>query len=385
MRGVSMKTKRTWWERFVILTSCLVIMALVMGGVAVRFISEEIKSFNRISGAGILAKNETIADPFNVLVIGVDNAEGLDEGDSVLTGRNTSSLLTDTMMLVRVDPQNRVVAITSIPRDLWVSVGSTNYKEKINAALSLGGPAALLETIQRELGIPVNHYVQVNFKGFSNFVERLQGVPMSFATPVRDTKTGFSVEQPGCWYLDGRQALALVRSRSYEALVDGNWVTDPTGDIGRTVRQQRFVEAALDRAITKGARNPFELRGIVNSVKDELVLDDQLSIEDMLKTASRFQDFRLGQLIKMQLPVTFGWEGAASVVYLTPEATPVLDVFRGSAPIPIPIPTTSSATGITDPFSDIQPALPTPDQAIPDLDELLFVPAVPAADASCGR
>lgn len=382
-----MKHRRSWWERFVIGFSCLLVVVLVVSGYTIRFVSEEFSSVNRISGLGVLSEEKPAGEPFNILVVGVDNSEGIDEGDSLLIGRNRDSLLTDTIIVVRVDPASGTAAMMSIPRDLWVSVGGFGVKEKINAALSYGGPQALIKTIQDELGVPINHYAQVNFKGFRNLVDNLDGVPLSFPSPVRDVKTGLSVEQPGCYFLDGQQGLALVRSRSYEVFDGTQWLSDPTGDGGRIARQQLFVERMLSRALSQGARNPFALRSMFEAVKQDIVLDDQFSLDDMLSLASQFRDFSLSNLVKLQVPVVSGWEGEAWVVYLLPEAQQVLDVFRGAAEVPSPVQVETFSPAVVDPFE----AIPSPPPSTPaaaeipseELTDSIFVPLAASPEESC--
>ena len=77
------------------------------------------------------------------------------------------------------------------------------------------GPSLMVQTIRENLGIDVNHYVEVDFLGFIDMVDELGGVEMSFPYPARDAKSGLSVEA-GTQTLDGEQALAYARSRKYE-------------------------------------------------------------------------------------------------------------------------------------------------------------------------
>ena len=88
--------------------------------------------------------------------------------------------------------------------------------------------------MQQELGIPIHHYVEVDFSGFKSLIDAIGGVELCFLYPTRDTNTGLNITEPGCHQLDGVQALAYARSRYYEEFrEDGEWHVDGTADLGR--------------------------------------------------------------------------------------------------------------------------------------------------------
>ncbi|MGB1387093.1 MAG: LCP family protein, partial [Ilumatobacteraceae bacterium] len=188
----------------------------------------------------------------NYLLVGSDTREGISEDDpdfgvigdtNVVSGRRA-----DTIMVLRRE-RDGGAAIVSLPRDLWVEIPGTGGSNRINAAYN-GGAERLVATVVETLGIPIHHYVEVNFVGFRDIVNELGGVTICFPYPTRDLKTG--LDQPaGCNLLDGLQALAFARSRSYQEFREGIWQTDPTADIGRTQRQQQFISAAADGAIAR--------------------------------------------------------------------------------------------------------------------------------------
>jgi polyisoprenyl-teichoic acid--peptidoglycan teichoic acid transferase len=327
---MSMRPHRTWTQRLVLSLNVLLVLGLLTAAVALVRYNDQVGQINRIAGQGTLTRVAASNEPINFLVVGVDNAEGLDPDDPVLRGRSEASLLSDTIMVVRVDPGANRAWLLSIPRDLWVTIAGTGTQGKINSALSLGGPQMLIDTVQTELDIPINHYVQVNFAGFRNLVEVIGGVPVWFDYPSRDQNSGLAVESPGCVNLEGEQALSFVRSRYFEILVGGEWVGDPTSDRGRIARQQAFIRAALNRAVNKGARNPFEMQRLINATQGEVVLDDSLSLDTLLGLGERFKDFNVDTFEVVTLPTDDGWAGSASVAYLREvEAQPLLAVFRG--------------------------------------------------------
>ena len=155
----------------------------------------------------------------NYLIVGSDSREGGDPLDP--SSSNDHAPLADTIMVVRVDPRSTAAKVLSFPRDLWVTQASTGKQGRLNAAYA-AGPQPLVDTLRSELGIPINHYVEVDFKGFKQVVNAIDGVPLWFDRAMRDRNTGLAVEQPGCITLDGRNALAFARSR-HRCTARSNW------------------------------------------------------------------------------------------------------------------------------------------------------------------
>jgi LCP family protein required for cell wall assembly len=275
--------------------------------------------------------DEVVAE--NFLIVGVDSAAGLDADDPVASSRtDVAGLRSDTMMVLRVDPASTRAALLSLPRDLWVPIPG-HGNGRINEAIELGGPELLVETIQDYLGIPVNHYAQVDFHGFGRLVDAIDGVEIHFPNPVRDQRSGLSVPEPGCITLDPRNALGFVRSRAYQEYIDGRWRTDPTGDLGRIRRQQQFIIAAMERSVERGLRNPVTLDELIDSTLDAVTIDDTLDGNDLLALGREFRRFDPASLDVYQLPVVDDSVGGAAILRLvTQEAEPVLDIFRSSDP-----------------------------------------------------
>ena len=97
-------------------------------------------------------------------------------------------------MIMRVDPTNDSVNLLSLPRDLWVPIADTGESQRINTAYSADdGPQRLIDTIQQDFGIPINHYLEVDFAGFKGVVDAIGGVPMYFDSPMRDDNSGLNI------------------------------------------------------------------------------------------------------------------------------------------------------------------------------------------------
>ena len=131
-------------------------------------------------------------------------------------------------------------------------------KGRINSTFA-EGPANLVTAVT-QLGIPIQHYLEINFVSFAKLVDAVGGHHHRLPGPgPRHPLRARRSTRPDPYHLDGEQALAYVRSRYYEQLIDGTWQTDPTADIGRTERQRAFLTALMDKV--GGTRNPFTLLG----------------------------------------------------------------------------------------------------------------------------
>ena len=96
----------------------------------------------------------------------------------------------------------------SIPRDTYVPIPGTGSSNRINAAFN-SGPSLLVETIQQDFGIPINHVVVANFPGFEGMVNALGGISLDFPYPVRDLYSGLNVTTVGCQTVNGRRPWRL--------------------------------------------------------------------------------------------------------------------------------------------------------------------------------
>lgn len=341
----------------------------------------------RIDVGSALDTGVPAGDPQNILLVGIDDGSGLNATDPVMVGRS-GTMNTDTIMILRVDPKNQQAAMVSLPRDLYVDLAGGG-KGRINEALALGGPQRLIETIKQDFNIPINHYAMVDFKGFESLVNAVGGVPIYFQYPSRDQWTGLFQYDPGCVTLTGEQALAFARSRHFEISKSPNrWQEDPTSDFGRIHRQQQFIKAALRKAVSKGARNPFVLRDLIGFAQKNITLDTSFSIGDIVDLGTQFRSFDPDSLVTFTPPATGTMVGAMSVLLLqTAEAQPIFDIFRGTAPILDPsttttttptTPSTGGGSSTTTPPS-VTPSTTVPPSTTTTLSE--FIPQPPPGSA----
>lgn len=300
---------------------------------ALTYVQREMSELPRVSIGGVLDEQAASGEPQNILIVGVDDGSGLSSGDPVRIGRSRS-LNTDTIMVLRVDPRSEKALLLSLPRDLWVPLAGSGSKGRINSAMAFGGPERLIQTIQQHFGIPIHHFVQVDFAGFKELVAAIDGVPMYFPWPARDRQTGLVQDETGCVTLDPDQALAFARSRRFEINEGKGWKEDPSSDHGRISRQQSFIKAALKRAVARGVRNPFTLSQLIGVAQKNVTLDDQLTTQDLIDLGSQFRDFDPDTLEVYTPPTRGGFVGAASVLFLDEKgAQPIFDLFRGVDPV----------------------------------------------------
>jgi polyisoprenyl-teichoic acid--peptidoglycan teichoic acid transferase len=172
-------------------------------------------------------------DPQTLLLIGSDHR----------VGTPFSSANTDTMMLVRIDPNSSTINLLSIPRDLKVQIpqGGGTYTAKLNSAYSVGGPNLLVHVIKQQVfpGIQINHIIDVNFGGFEALVNAIgcvyTDVDHRYYNNTAYTNYSSIDIQPGYEKLCGTNALAFVRFRHTDT------------DIVRNARQQDFLRWAKDQ------------------------------------------------------------------------------------------------------------------------------------------
>jgi LCP family protein required for cell wall assembly len=271
--------------------------------------------------------------PVNIVVVGIDNADGLAPGDRRRIGRD-GGLRSDTIMVLRLEPDPGRAALLSLPRDLWLPLGGDGPNDRLNAALPLGGPELLIRTISQNFAIPVHHFVQVDFAQFEALVDAIDGVPFPFAYPVRDDNSGLYVGEAGCVVLDGAAALDYVRSRYLKRLVDGEWEADPSADLSRIRRQQDFLRRAFARAKDRGLSNPLTANALIDAGIAAITVDEGFSSADIVELAVRFRSLDPAALPTFSLPVSPDTtSGGASILRLRPAgAEPVLDLFRGLDP-----------------------------------------------------
>jgi LCP family protein required for cell wall assembly len=284
-----------WWHVPLILAVLLVVagvVAVVLAYPGYKRFDKAVDNSNRRLGpeaAAALDPDEgwcLATSPTTVLLLGVDSKQG-------------EPARSDTILLMRFDPDEHTVNQLSIPRDTLVDIPG-HGEGKLNSAIYWGGPELAVKTVQQYLGIPINHVMVVNFKGFPRLVNSVGGVDMYVPRTVQTiaSRDRVVVYEKGWQHFDGKNAMLYVRIR----------YTDD--DFHRARRQQQFV-AALQRKIAQPS-NVWQLpdigRRFMSGVDTDLTTNEILAL-GWVKYRADEKKSR-----KMVLTGEPSWQGGVSYV-----------------------------------------------------------------------
>lgn len=320
--------RRPRWGRRVAVALSLflvvILVALVAGGL---YVQSRLGDVRRVAPAGLTAAP---GKSMTVLLVGSDSRADLAPGQESFG--KIAGQRSDAIMLMRTDPDSGTASVLSIPRDLYVPIAGTGKSNRINTAYS-GGPDRLVQTITSALGIPIDHYVEVNFDGFRGIVDSIGGLNINFPAPARDILAELNVPAAGCVHLNGSQGLAYVRSRRYEFLENGRWKADPTSDLGRIQRQQDFIRRMIKKAISRGIRNPLTADKLLDSFVRDVVLDSEMGTMDLFRLGTTFRSLGSGGIEMLTIPTTGARVSESSVLKLKqPDAEQMVDRFLNPQP-----------------------------------------------------
>lgn len=167
--------------RFKVLVGVLAVLVLAAAavGASVLWGVWSISKIDRVDVA--LSEVKAPTEPFNVLVVGSDSREKISKNDpsaSGMLGKDAPpGQRSDSLMVARIDLENERIDLLSIPRDLWVPISGKDKEQRINTAYLVSAQTTV-DTIEKQLGIPINHFAEVDFSGFRALVDALGGVPM---------------------------------------------------------------------------------------------------------------------------------------------------------------------------------------------------------------
>jgi LCP family protein required for cell wall assembly len=280
-------------------------------------------SLNRTDAfAGIANRPDKPTSAMNLLLVGSDNRTGLTReqirelwvgGTEVAAGARS-----DTMLLVHISKARDSAVIISLPRDSLVTIpehvsSSDSTKtvparqNKLNAAFNFGGAPLLIETIEGETGLRIDHYIEINFLGFKNIIDALGGIDVCVKKDIKDSKSNLQLSA-GIQTLDGIQALKYVRTRYF----------DGQGDIGRMKRQQEFISAVLRKATSTGTLlNPIKLVSFLNAAIKTITTDNQFNKNDLLTLGKQLKNLSADRVRTLTIPLSNAngrAEGLGSVV-----------------------------------------------------------------------
>jgi LCP family protein required for cell wall assembly len=346
---------RRWPHRLLIGTNIFVALCILgvlsfLGYVEFRFGQINIETIKGLRAGG----STPVSQPFTLLVVGSDTRNLTGSNNAQFgTQAQTPGQRSDTILLVRVVPKTHQMTILSIPRDLWVPIQGMGTT-RINAAFN-NGPNLLVQTITSDLGIPIDHYAEVNFDTFRQITDAVGGVKFYFPTPARDAYSLLSVPTAGCVNLTGDQALAFVRSRHYEYFQNGQWNFEAESDLARIQRQQAFMKKMVKKAEGEYT-NPFALNGIIGGITKNLTVDQGFTTSFILGLAEQMRSVDAAAIPTETLP-TFNEtiDGAEVLGLQQPQAGQLIAGFNalGTAASSTGSAGSGSASGSTVPASSV--------------------------------
>lgn len=373
--------RRTWPQRVVLGVNGLLVLACIGTATGLWYGYNNIaEKFNRV----VINREPDTQAPIqydvngNVVAFGEEAAGDLSAENFLVVGTDSRACRpdnpqyagafggeggenTDTMMLVRLDPVAQQASILSFPRDLWIKRPDDGRNSRINDLFDPFNPNVLVEGIRQNFGVPVHHYIGVDFCGFRDLVNSVGGVKIPFEFPARDQNTGLSVDTPGCVEFDGDAALAYARSRHYQWQdEDGDWHDDATNDYGRVARQQDFVRRVLRKAVDRGATNPTGLQSLIRVATKHITIDQDLTAQDLYDWGRALRDVppeAVGSFTIVGHDAKVGDADVQQFDVTEPANAMMLAVFSGATSVP------------AEPTNEVAPPAPAPGDGV----------AVPAA------
>ena len=295
--------KGRWLGRLAAVAAVAVFAVSTSGWVMATYMNAQI---GRVLGISSLLSGES-SGPMTILVVGSDSREGLSTAEAHKLGTGTAANAggqrSDTMMLVHLSADRKDVTVVSLPRDSYVTIPAYTdsagnkhpaQKNKLNAAYSLGGAPLLIRTVTDETGMSIDHYVEVGFGGVVNMVDAIGGVDVCLPNAVDDWRSGLKLPA-GTSHVGGLMGLAYVRAR----------YIDPTADLGRMQRQQRFLGSMLKQATSAGVLlNPVKLENFLNAALSSVKMDPGLTRDKLLDLASELQDISPKDIRFLTVPLS---------------------------------------------------------------------------------
>ncbi|KUJ64444.1 transcriptional regulator [Streptomyces albus subsp. albus] len=267
----------------------------------------------------------------DILVLGSDTRAG----KNGRYGKDEGTSRSDTAMVVHVYKGRERATVVSIPRDTLVERPKCAKGHKkvpaadramFNTAYEVGGPACAVKTVESMTGIRMDHYLEVDFTGFKNLIDKLGGVKLTTTEPIHDPKSHLHLAA-GRHTLDGEQSLGLVRTR--HGVGDGS-------DLGRIKLQQAFIKALIDQMKSVDVfSSPKKLYDLADVSTKALTTDSELASVDRLLGFARGLDGIDSKDMRMiTLPVRYDPADPNRVIPIESKARQVWRALHDDRPVP---------------------------------------------------
>lgn len=277
--------------------------------------------------------------PLNILLIGSDVREG-EGNESYGDGEWEPGQHSDTNILMHISGDRKSVTMVSIPRDSMVPApvdcdGDAPEEEwevhQWNQNFNTGGPGCVIRTLEGNTDVFVNHFAVVDFSGFKDMVDALDGVDVCTPFAIDDPKAKFTLAA-GRHTLDGEQSLGYVRTRY--TVGDGS-------DIGRIKRQQAFLSSVAQKATDTGLLlRPDRLLRFLGAATSSLQTDPDFGVGEMKDIAASVKNIGVDKVQFITVP-TEAYAPDANRVQWAPAADELWETIRTDRPLGAPKPTPS--------------------------------------------
>ena len=277
----------------------------------------------------------------NILVIGSDSRSG---NGNRRYGRDSGTERSDTTILLHLSAGRRSATAMSLPRDLMVDVPGCRRPDgsrtkpmlaMFNYAFQVGGSACTVRTVERLTDIRVDHYVVVDFHGFKDMVDAVDGVEVCLAEPIHDKAAKLRLPA-GRVKLDGEQALGYVRAR--KSLGNGS-------DTDRMDRQQRFLGALVNKVRGNDVLlNPVRLYPVLDAATSSLTTDPGLaSLRGLYELVRGVRDIPTERVQFLTVPRESYVYNANRDQLVEPEAEKLFERLRADKPVAVTAATTGNS------------------------------------------
>ncbi|WP_455361645.1 LCP family protein [Streptomyces sp. SYSU K21746] len=268
----------------------------------------------------------------DILVLGSDSRSG----DNSDYGADEGTARADTAMVVHVHEGRTKASVVSIPRDTMVTRppcttgdGKTDpggRRVMFNESYTTGGPACAVKTVEQMSGIRMDHYIEVDFSGFKEIIDKLGGVEITTTRAIKDTKSHLHLTA-GTHTLNGEQALGLVRTR--KSVGDGS-------DLARIQLQQAFIKALIEQVREVGIfTSPSKLYGLADTATKAVTTDSGLDdVKSLTGFAGGLKGISADRTQMITLPVRYDPADPNRVITLEKESRQVWEALRLDRPVP---------------------------------------------------
>ena len=272
-----------------ILVTVLALLASVGTAFGVLYVKPMLDSFDKMHDSSVLDGLSTVLldsdvarDPFYMLLLGTDGRPG------------ETAYRSDSIILARIDPSQKKVALISIPRD--TKVDYNGEPTKINAIHAYEGAKGMVEAVNKLCGVEISHYAEVNFNGMKKLIDAVGGIDINVpeGDEVDDSAAGPVKIEAGQQHMDGEAALTFSRARHQFA--DGDYTR---------MRHQRMVLGALANKVLNNL-DVATIPDIIKQLGDMLILDPTLGVTDIVSLVNAMRGMDTDDMYSANVP---SWAG----------------------------------------------------------------------------